>query len=236
MEVEATLSFLRRHAPPVPGDLLDVGCGEGTIAAALQQVGYAVVAVDAEESAVAVARRRGLDARVAIWPEFHGGPFDGVLFVRSLHHVEALDAGLARAAELLRPGGRLLVDDFAWDEVDAPTMAWFRSVVAGLHSRDLLDDASPHVTQMLGGEAPLETWRREHEGLHTAGALDAAVRAHFVVEEISEAPYLYGYLEEDLGSLPSGTAHTRRVRDEEVRLAARGEIVHVGRRWVARKA
>jgi SAM-dependent methyltransferase len=117
-----TLAFVRAHAPPPPARVREVGCGDGALASRLQGVGYRVVAVDSSEAAVAAAVRRGLDARAARWPDFEESSFDLVLFTRSLHHIHPLDGAVARARHLLARAGRVLVEDFAFNEV-APLAA-----------------------------------------------------------------------------------------------------------------
>src|SRR5437879_9698448 len=50
---------------PRPGErILDLGCGDGVLAAKLAEMGCEVVGVDASEMQVAAARKLGLDARV----------------------------------------------------------------------------------------------------------------------------------------------------------------------------
>ncbi len=91
--------------------------------------GPTVVGLDTSAEAVARARALGVDARRVDWMDFRcGEPFDAVLFVRSLHHMADLDAAVAKTAECLRSGGRVIVEDFAFAEVDAPTAEWIRSV------------------------------------------------------------------------------------------------------------
>ncbi len=94
-----TLHFVRAHLSGGAQHLLEVGCGNGALAAALQADGHTLVALDADAEAVAEARRRGVDARHAAWPDFENAPFDAVLFTRSLHH---LHLGMVREKSLRR--------------------------------------------------------------------------------------------------------------------------------------
>jgi ubiquinone/menaquinone biosynthesis C-methylase UbiE len=98
-----------------PGErVLDVGCGEGAFAAALDDHGAAVVAVDvaAEPLRRAAARYRGLDVRLV--PEAAPLPFDDDSFDVAwagelLEHVVDVVGLLDELHRVLRPGGRLLV-------------------------------------------------------------------------------------------------------------------------------
>jgi SAM-dependent methyltransferase len=99
------------------GETLDLGCGRGQLAIVLVEAGAAtrVRGVDWDEAKVALATRasEGLDARFEHGDarRFEGEHADTVLLVDMLHYVSVAeqDALLARAAEHVRPGGRLFV-------------------------------------------------------------------------------------------------------------------------------
>jgi 2-polyprenyl-3-methyl-5-hydroxy-6-metoxy-1,4-benzoquinol methylase/uncharacterized protein (DUF2062 family) len=103
------------------GEVLDLGCGRGQLAIFLLEAAAAtrVRGSDWDEKKVALARRaaEGLDASFERQDlrEGSGGaePADTVLLVDVLHYLDAAaqDALLARAAKLVRPGGRLFVRD-----------------------------------------------------------------------------------------------------------------------------
>ena len=97
---------------PVPGErILDLGCGEGTIAQILVEGGCDVVAVDASQDQVAAARRRGLDARVADATALDfAGEFDAVFSNAVLHWVKDADAAIAGVRRALKPGGRFVAE------------------------------------------------------------------------------------------------------------------------------
>jgi ubiquinone/menaquinone biosynthesis C-methylase UbiE len=98
-----------------PGErVLDVGCGEGAFAAALDDHGAAVVAVDvaAEPLRRAAARFPGLDLRlvpVAGPLPFDDESFDVAWAGEVLEHVVDVVGLLDELHRVLRPGGRLLV-------------------------------------------------------------------------------------------------------------------------------
>ncbi|CAN5882727.1 hypothetical protein BH18ACT11_BH18ACT11_11150 [soil metagenome] len=52
------------------------------------------------------------------------GPFDHVVAVLSLHHVEDLFGAVEKMAGLLTAGGSLVVVEFAWDRLDGATARW----------------------------------------------------------------------------------------------------------------
>lgn len=100
-------------------DVLDVGCGSGDHVRRLAAAGARVVGVDPQPEAVARAREldpghaaRYVEGAAEALP-FDAASFDVVVFVNSLHHVPlaSMDAALAEAARVLRPGGTLYVQE-----------------------------------------------------------------------------------------------------------------------------
>jgi ubiquinone/menaquinone biosynthesis C-methylase UbiE len=114
-------------ADPQPGErVLDVGCGTGSLAIrACRRVGPSgeVRGVDASAEMVAAARRKSKRAGTPVTFEraaaqalpFEADRFDAVLSTIMLHHLprEARTASCSEMARVLRPGGRVLIVDFA---------------------------------------------------------------------------------------------------------------------------
>ena len=99
-------------SPPAPGPglCLDVGCGTGIAARQFQAAGCRVLGVDPDARMAELARRRGLEVEVAMFEAWDSGgrEFDAVVAGQAWHWVDPV-AGAAKAAEVLRPGGRLAV-------------------------------------------------------------------------------------------------------------------------------
>lgn len=94
-----------------PRRVLEVGCGRGEFAERVgAEVGAEVVAVDVSPRMVALARARGVDARVGDVQRlpFADGDFDCAVANWMLYHVPEVDRALAELARVLRPGGRLV--------------------------------------------------------------------------------------------------------------------------------
>lgn len=91
---------------------LDVGCGEGETARRLRGRVPSVVGIDPHEPSVLQARSRGDDIDYLVGDihraDLPTGAFDVVTAVAMLHHVDHRQ-GLQRLAELVAPGGILLV-------------------------------------------------------------------------------------------------------------------------------
>ncbi|HTX13362.1 MAG TPA: class I SAM-dependent methyltransferase [Solirubrobacteraceae bacterium] len=154
-------------ASPGP-DVLDVGCGTGIAARQFQAAGCRVLGVDIDERMGAFARRRGLAVEVAKFEAWDsaGREFDAVIAGQTWHWVEPV-AGARRAAQVLRPGGRLAL---FWNmfqpapEVAEGLAAVYRRVMPDLPFRPW---ASPTP------DAASAFFTRPADGIRSAGAFSA---------------------------------------------------------------
>jgi SAM-dependent methyltransferase len=96
-------------ASPGP-DVLDVGIGTGIAARQFRAAGCRVLGVDPDARMADLARRHGLEVEVASFEDWDpaGRAFDTVIAAQAWHWVDPV-AGAAKAARVLRPGGRLAV-------------------------------------------------------------------------------------------------------------------------------
>ncbi|MEV0029660.1 class I SAM-dependent methyltransferase [Nocardia sp. NPDC050793] len=116
-----------------PGpDVLDVGCGTGIAARQFQAAGCTVHGVEPDARMADFARARGLRVEVATFEAWQPGDrmFDTVIAAQSWHWVDPV-AGVAKAAGVLRPGGRLAIFGHVYEppaEVAEPFAAAYRRV------------------------------------------------------------------------------------------------------------
>lgn len=98
--------------------LLDVGCGGGLIAEPMARLGFTVTAVDASSENIGTARAhaepQGLDiayraATVEQLEAGRAGPFDVVLALEIVEHVNDPETFLRACARLVAPGGLMVV-------------------------------------------------------------------------------------------------------------------------------
>src|SRR2546421_12850364 len=119
LELDELMGFLRAVIAN-GARVLEVGCGAGALARRLLDAGYALTAIDGAPEAIEKARARGVPAVESDFLAYQGGPFDALLFTRSLHHIHPLAAAAEHAARLLAPGGALGLDEFALEAIAAP--------------------------------------------------------------------------------------------------------------------
>jgi len=96
-------------ASPGP-DILDVGCGTGISARLFQAAGGHVFGIDPDARMADLARQRGLEVEVTKFEDWDpvGRAFDAVIAGQAWHWIDPV-AGAIKAAQALRPGGRLAV-------------------------------------------------------------------------------------------------------------------------------
>ena len=96
-------TFVLSHLAPPVARVLEVGCGQGQLALALDALGYDVVAVDP------VAPEGPIFRRIQIEELVEPQPFDAAVASYSLHHVVDLNRVLDKLCALLKPEGVLVV-------------------------------------------------------------------------------------------------------------------------------
>lgn len=215
--------------------VLEVGCGDGRLAARLAGAGHEVTALNRDLSRAAPEAEAGVELVEADFLRFEARPFDAVVFASSLHHVAPLGSALARAAGLLAADGVLAVDDFDVAAPDEETARWRYRAEAGLAGSGL---AEPEADDGAA-EAALARWRREHEAvppLHPGGAMLEAIRRGFADARSTSGPYLFRYACAGLAATPAaGRAAVALLRKERRAIAA-ATIRPVGLRILARRS
>ncbi|WP_372404295.1 class I SAM-dependent methyltransferase [Streptomyces luteireticuli] len=165
-------ALIDRIAAGSPGpDVLDVGCGTGIAARQFRAAGCRVLGVDADARMAAFARRYGLETEVAPFESWDAGgrTFDVVVAAQTWHWIDPV-AGAAKAAAVLRPGGRLAV---FWNVAQPPPevaeafAAVFRRVVPGA-------PLNPWAPAALDAQGAL--FAKAADGMRRSGAFGASER------------------------------------------------------------
>ena len=115
----AILAYVRESLPPAPARVLEVGAGDGELAAALRSAGYDVVAIDPASTTDSV---RAVSLHELSEP---AGSFDAAVAVVSMHHVEPLRRSCRLLAEVVRPGGTLVLDEIDVERFDDSAEHWW---------------------------------------------------------------------------------------------------------------
>ena len=206
LETEHTLRFLREVLPAPGSRILEVGCGEGALAARLMEDGYDVTGVEPDADSAARARQRGVRILEAGVLEVSGGPFDVVAFTLSLHHV-----GLSRRRSMPLIKGGKPIDD-PWVAVDDDTT---------------LPTQGPVIVS-------LQRWLADHEldpPLPGGDEMLQAARRRFEVRGVQRVAYLYGYVCDALPTGEDSFAVAARLYEEEQGMLRHGSLTPVGLRW-----
>jgi 2-polyprenyl-3-methyl-5-hydroxy-6-metoxy-1,4-benzoquinol methylase len=192
--------FVRAALPAPPARVLEVGAGDGELADSLTAGGHEVVAIDPASESPPV-------RRVALH-ELEGPPasFDAAVAVVSLHHVEPLGRSFARLAELVKPGGALVVDEFDVEGFDRRAAEWLIA-----KRRAAGDEEHTHPPELVSE-------LRAH--LHSVDLIRETLGEWFELEDVVRVPYLYRW------DLPPG------LHEEEARLVAAGSLPATGARFV----
>ena len=185
---EAWRARLAAWLPPPPADVLDLGCGTGSVALLVTDLGYRVHGLDLSARMVEQARAKAGDrgATFAVGDAATPGvPERSVDVVTARHLLWTLPdphAALGRWVAAVRPGGRLVLVEGRWTVPGgggpyargADDMPWH----GGVRAEDLVEALDPLVDRVevhcLSGDAAL--WGREVDDeryavvAHVAGA------------------------------------------------------------------
>jgi len=202
---QGVASFVLSSLPPQPARVLEVGAGDGELARALASAGYDVVAIDPASTADHV---RPIPLHELSEP---ADSFDAAVAIVSLHHVEPLRESCRRMAEVVRPGGTLVIDEIDVERFDGRAAGWW------LEQRGPNDhgpnDHGPTSSKEIVG------WLRDH--IHDLTTIQDALAEWFALGPPTRGPYLYRW---ELGP---------ELRAPEVELIAAGRLPAVGVRIVA---
>ncbi|WP_232661625.1 class I SAM-dependent methyltransferase [Pseudonocardia sp. TRM90224] len=112
-------TFVRTHLPAPPARVVEIGCGpDGGFVPALLRAGHRAVGVDP------AAPEGEHYERIPFERHERGATVDVIVASTSLHHVGDLGEVLDHAADLLKPGGTIVVIEFAHELFDEATARW----------------------------------------------------------------------------------------------------------------
>jgi SAM-dependent methyltransferase len=147
--------------------VVDVGVGTGISARPFQAAGCRVLGVEVDARMAEFARRSGIDVEVSKFEDWDpaGRRFDAVIAGQTWHWVDPI-AGARKAAEILRPGGRLAM---FWNVFEPPPN--LAAAFAAVYRRVLSD--SPFSRGASGGVAAYSPqFTKAGDGIRETGSFE----------------------------------------------------------------
>ncbi|MER6676417.1 class I SAM-dependent methyltransferase [Streptomyces sp. NPDC000983] len=115
---------LRDWLPGPPGDVLDLGCGTGSLSLLASEQGHRVTGVDSSAAMIALARAKLAGRDAVFLPGDAAAPpvgeqrYDALLVRHVLWALPDPGRALRHWRGLLRPGGRMVLVEGVWGTVD----------------------------------------------------------------------------------------------------------------------
>ena len=199
-----------------PGQtVLDIGCGDGSMVAALRPR-FAAVGVDPSASPTE-------HVQAIPFEQLDSAPFDVIVASLSLHHLADVPASIAALRRLSHPATRVLVREFDRELMDDPrALRWW------FHQRQARDVfAAEEEAHPLPGSFDefVDRWRTmmQHHVMPWREVAGLLGEAGFVEEAVEWGPHWFRW---GLGDA---------LRDAEMALIGSGDLRPVGVRWRGRR-
>ncbi len=208
---------VRAELPAPPAAVIEVGCGSlGGFVPALENDGYRAIGIDPQAP-------EGSSYHRIEFERSDAPPADAVIACTSLHHVADSAVVVDRIADVLHPGGAVVVVEWDWQSFDEATARWaFERMDPGDEPKGWLHGARERwLASGLPWYDYLTGWAGEH-GLHAAPALVGELDRRFERVRCDRGPYCFS-------DLP-GTTEAEELRAIEAGEIRALRIDYVGRR------
>lgn len=193
----------------VPGNklsILEVGCGRGYLSLELARKGHDLLGIDVNEHAIRIAYQtkntdpynsgRGrLEYEVsdfAVW-NHTDGKFDLVIFNRVLHHIPQPAKALEKVRNLLRPSGRIICVEYAYDRFDRRSATWFYHIRSVLEQAGWFNDPNSFDNLESSADQIKDEWHAhgQKENLNRFEEMYRPLKSLFEEKNFSWEPYIF---------------------------------------------
>ena len=153
IQTDSIIAFLARLAPGAR--ILDLGCGPGTHSEMMLKQGFDVRAIDAAPKFVAVAKKKGVNARIATFDDLtEVAAYDAIWASFSLLHAPKADMPrhLAAISRALRPDGWFFLGTKLGTGEHRDSIGRFYAYYSEAELTDLLDTAGFEIADTYTGD------------------------------------------------------------------------------------
>jgi SAM-dependent methyltransferase len=210
--------FVLSGLPPAPASVIEIGCGTfGGFVPELRRGGYEALGVDRS------APDRPDFQRVDFEDYDPSRPVDAILASRSLHHVRDVDEVLDRVAAALRPGGVIVVLEWAWERFDEATARWCFARLDPSPAEDPGWLQRRRDGWLASGEtwpAYFEDWASQH-GIQRSDRILAGLAARFEQTSCEYAPYFFADLADSSEGAEQAAIDAEEIRATGIRYCGR---------------
>jgi SAM-dependent methyltransferase len=191
--LDATWAYARPQLPPPPATVLEVGCGpDGGLVPQLLADGYDAAGVD--PVAPAGDRYHQVEFEQYQPPQ----PAGAVIAVTSMHHVSRVGVALDLMRAALRPGGTLVLIEWASERFDEPTARWCFGRLGPLSPGAEPGWLHRHRDRWAASGQPwpdyLAGWLAE-EGLHPGELILREANSRFQRQTFRYGPFVFADLD-----------------------------------------